>query len=153
MNATKLKDLDKWHLRFLQMAEHVAEWSKDPSTKVGAVIVRPDRTIASVGFNGFARGVLDTAERLSNRDLKYPLTVHAEPNAILSAHEPVRGYTLYVSPLSPCSNCAGVIIQSGIGRVVAKCGHIANPSQWSDSFNLALIAFDEAGVSVILVED
>lgn len=153
MNTTKLKDLDKWHLRFLQMAEHVAQWSKDPSTKVGAVIVRPDRTIASVGFNGFARGVLDTAERLSNRDLKYPLTVHAEPNAILSAHEPVRGYTLYVSPLSPCSNCAGVIIQSGIGRVVAKCGHVANPSQWSDSFKLALTAFDEAGVSVILVED
>lgn len=153
MNTTKLKDLDKWHLRFLQMAEHVAEWSKDPSTKVGAVIVRPDRTIASVGFNGFARGVLDTAERLSNRDLKYPLTVHAEPNAILSAHEPVRGYTLYVSPLSPCSNCAGVIIQSGIGRVIAKCGHVANPSQWSDSFKLALTAFDEAGVSVILVED
>lgn len=153
MQTTKLKYLDKWHLRFLQMAEHVAEWSKDPSTKVGAVIVRPDRTIASVGFNGFARGVLDTAERLSNRELKYPLTVHAEPNAILSAHEPVRGHTLYVSPLSPCSNCAGVIIQSGIGRVVAKCGHVANPSQWSDSFKLALTAFDEAGVSVILVED
>lgn len=153
MQTTKLEALSKWDRRFIEMAEFVADWSKDPSTKVGAVIVRPDRTIASVGFNGFARGVLDTAERLSNRELKYPLTVHAEINAILSAKEPVRGHTLYVSPLSPCTTCAGAIIQAGISQVVAKCGHIANPSQWSELFKLAIISLDEAGVSVTIIED
>lgn len=153
MQTTKLEALSKWDKRFIEMAEFVADWSKDPSTKVGAVIVRPDRTIASVGFNGFARGVLDTAERLSNRELKYPLTVHAEINAILSAKEPVRGHTLYVSPLSPCTTCAGAIIQAGISQVVAKCGHIANPSQWSELFKLAIISLDEAGVSVTIIED
>lgn len=153
MQTIKLDALPKWDKRFIEMAEFVADWSKDPSTKVGAVIVRPDRTIASVGFNGFARGVLDTAERLSNRELKYPLTVHAEINAILSAKEPVRGHTLYVSPLSPCTTCAGAIIQAGINQVVAKCGHIANPSQWSELFKLAIISLDEAGVSVTIVED
>jgi len=46
-----------WHDRFFAMADLVGSWSKDPSTKVGAVIIRPDRTIASVGYNGFPRGV------------------------------------------------------------------------------------------------
>lgn len=153
MQTTKLEALSKWDERFIEMAEFVADWSKDPSTKVGAVIVRPDRTIASVGFNGFARGVRDTVERLSNRELKYPLTVHAEINAILSAKEPVCGHTLYVSPLSPCTTCAGAIIQAGISKVVAKCGHIANPSQWLGLFKLAIISLDEAGVSVKIIED
>jgi len=152
MRIAKLEALSKWDSRFIEMAEFIADWSKDPSTKVGAVVVRSDRTIASVGFNGFARGVLDTVERLSNRELKYPLTVHAEINAILSAKESVRGHTLYVSPLPPCATCAGAIIQAGIGRVVAKCGFVANPSQWSESFKLAITALDEACVSVIIVE-
>ena len=62
--------LSKWDERFIELARLVAAWSKDPSTKVGAVIVRPDRTVASVGFNGFARGVDDTEERLNDRALK-----------------------------------------------------------------------------------
>lgn len=61
--------------------------------------------------------------------------------------------TLYVSPLSPCTTCAGAIIQAGISQVVAKCGHIANPSQWSELFKLAIISLDEAGVSVTIIED
>ena len=54
---------EKWDRRFLALAEHVADWSKDPSTKTGAVIVRPDRTIASMGYNGFPRGMADTDDR------------------------------------------------------------------------------------------
>lgn len=55
--------LSKWDERFIELARLVATWSKDPSTKVGAVIVRPYRTVASVGFNGFARGRLKAGER------------------------------------------------------------------------------------------
>jgi dCMP deaminase len=139
-----------WDKRFLDLADHIAAWSKDPSTKVGAVIVRPNRTIASVGYNGFPRGVKDDAERLSDRPVKYAMTVHAEANAILSADGKVDGCTIYVSPLHPCSNCAALIIQSGIKRVVARMG--TAPSQWLDSFEKAKIMFDEAGVDVIILQ-
>lgn len=141
--------LSVWDRRFLALAEHIGGWSKDPSTQVGAVIVRPDRTIASVGYNGFPRGVVDDPGRLADRALKYPRTVHAELNAILSANEPVKGFTLYVTPLSPCSNCAGAIIQAGIARVVAKCGQV--PPRWLEDFNTAGSMFDEAGVQVVIV--
>jgi dCMP deaminase len=132
-----------WDERFLQLAQHIAQWSKDPSTKVGAVIVRPNRTIASVGYNGFPRGVNDD-ERLNDRPYKYAMTVHAEANAILSANERLDGCTLYVTPLSPCSSCASILIQSGIKRVVAYMPH--QPEHWVDSFAIARTMLDEAGI-------
>lgn len=140
---------EAWDRRFLELAAHVAGWSKDPSTQVGAVIVRPDRTVASVGYNGLPRGVADSDERLHTREIKYQITVHAEANAILSAHEPVRGYTLYVSPLHPCSNCAALIIQAGIRRVVALTS--GDPARWALNFALARAILEEAGVAVDVV--
>lgn len=137
---------DVWDGRFLDLAEHVGSWSKDPSTKVGAVIVRPDRTIASLGYNGLPRGVRDLPERLNDRAVKYAITIHAEQNAILSAHEPVRGYTLYVSPLHPCAACASIIVQAGLSRVV--CRMSGPPDRWLENFRLAREIFDDAGVSV-----
>lgn len=148
-NAKAAAMLSKWDERFIELARGVAAWSKDPSTKVGAVIVRPDRTVASVGFNGFARGVDDTEERLNDRALKYPLTIHAETNAILNAHEKLNGCTLYVTPLLPCHACAGLIIQSGISKVVAECGIVNNPDLWHSSFAVAKKQFEEAGVEII----
>lgn len=138
----------KWDKRFLDLAHHIGEWSKDPSTKVGAVIVRPNRTIASVGYNGFPRGVDDT---YTTREDKLMKTVHAEMNAILSANEPVKGYTLYVSPLFPCSNCAAVIIQAGIKHVVAYMPD--SPDRWGDSFKAASMMFLEAGVMFEVTND
>lgn len=137
-----------WDDRFLALADHIAGWSKDPSTKVGAVIVRPNRTIASVGYNGFPRGVNDDPERLNDRPVKYAMTVHAEANAILSADGRLDGCTLYVTPLHPCANCAALIIQSGITRVVARMP--TDPAHWADSFSKAKIMFDEAGIEVII---
>ena len=135
--------MSDWDDRFLKLAQHIAQWSKDPSTKVGAVIVRPNRTIASVGYNGFPRGVNDD-ERLNDRPYKYAMTVHAEANAILSANERLDGCTLYVTPLSPCSSCASILIQSGIKRVVAYMPH--QPEHWADSFAIARTMLDEAGI-------
>jgi len=139
--------MDKWHERFLSMAELVGSWSKDPSTKVGAVIVRPDRTIASMGYNGFPRGVKD---EYLDREHKLLRTVHAEMNAILSAREPFTeyGYTLYVSPLFPCANCAAAIIQSGVSAVVARMG--AMRPEWQTSFDAAADLFTQSGVAVEL---
>src|SRR3954463_7936064 len=109
----------KWDEFFIGMAEYVATASKDPSTKVGCVIARPDRTVASVGYNGFPRGVIDSPSRLTHREIKYALVVHAEANAVLSAYERLDGCIAYVYPFPPCSSCAGVLIQAGIARVVA----------------------------------
>ena len=76
---------EKWDRRFLDLASHICGWSKDPSTKVGCVVVGEDREIRSTGFNGFPRGIEDSMERLDDRELKYPLICHAEENAIMHA--------------------------------------------------------------------
>ena len=86
---------DKWKRRFIELAKHISTWSKDPSTQVGAVIVRPDKTIASVGFNGFPRGVDDRPEKLADRPLKYQMIVHAEINAIRARADHIRAIAAY----------------------------------------------------------
>lgn len=134
-----------WDARFLSLAEHVATWSKDPSTKVGAVIVRPDRTVSSIGFNGFPRRIEDDA-RLADRELKYQLIVHGEANALLSAREPLHGHTLYTFPFMPCSRCAGLVIQAGIARVVAPK---STSQRWEQNFDLARSLFCEAGIILL----
>jgi dCMP deaminase len=138
-----------WHRRFLELAEHTAQWSRDPNKKVGAVIVRPDKTVASLGFNGFARGVSDDLERYEDRLLKNEMVVHAEMNAILHAREPLHGYTLYVWPFHPCARCAAAIIQSGIKTIYSLATETQN---WKDSITLAQTMFTEAGVNVIVMD-
>ena len=138
--------MNDWHHRFLDLARHIATWSKDPSTHVGAVIVRPDRTIASVGFNGFPRGVDDVPARYANRPTKYAFVVHAEANAILNAHGPVAGCTLY-STLMTCNECAKLIIQSGITEVVAPKPESLDVY----GFRIAMTMYGEAGVRVVLL--
>jgi dCMP deaminase len=136
---------NKWDNRFLELADRIGAWSKDPSTRVGAVIVRPDRTLVSVGYNGFPRGVVDTDERYKNREVKYQLVVHAEINAIITAKEPLDGYTLYVSPLHPCPQCAAAIIQTGIKRVVSR---ESGRGDWKERLKLSQAMFNEAGVKL-----
>lgn len=144
-----------WDMRFAQLAKLVSLWSKDPSTKVGSVIVRPDKTIASVGFNGFPKGIPDLPEWYADRDIKYNVVKHAEENAILFCHENLSGCTLYVYPLPPCSVCAGDIIQRGIKRVVA----IVPPEQMKRTddpafaFHLTNIMFKHADIEFVLIED
>ena len=140
----------KWELRYLEMARLVSTWSKDPSTKVGAVIVDSDNTVISVGFNGLPRRIQDTDQRLNNRDIKLKMIIHAEINAIITAKRPLNGTTIYTYPFMSCSQCAGLIIQSGI------CRHISyktDNERWKDSFDLALEMFDEARVIVNLLEE
>ena len=139
----------KWQARFIKLAEEIATWSKDPSSRVGAVIVRPDRTICSVGFNGFPRGVEDSQDAIANRDAKLLRTIHAELNAILSAKEPLTGYSLFVWPFQPCAQCAAAIIQAGIADVYCPFNDHLTHERWSESFKAALQMFDEAQVRVI----
>lgn len=112
---------DKWDQRFMDMAKMVASWSKDPSTKCGAVIVK-GKKVVGIGYNGFPRGVEDHADRLMQRELKYELVVHAEVNACLDAGRDSEGGTMYVWPslMVPniCPSCAKVAVQAGIKEVV-----------------------------------
>jgi len=144
-------DLRDWDTRFLDLSEHISKWSKDPSTKVGAVIVDSQRRIVSTGYNGFPVGVMDSYDRLTNRDNKYEMIIHAEANAILFAHQRMNGMTLYTTPFQPCSRCASLIIQSGISRVISYEIEESKNS-WADSFKLAKELFEEAGVELLLLE-
>ena len=140
---------NKWDHRFIELANHIAKWSKDPSTKVGCVIVGKDREIRSTGFNGFPRGINDDEERLSNRELKYPLICHAEENAIMHAARigvSLKGSTAYVT-WPPCSRCARSLIQAGI-REVVYYGDVEIPERWVEDFNVSSSMFVEAGVGV-----
>jgi dCMP deaminase len=141
--------LDKWDRRFLGLAQEVSTWSKDPSTKVGAVIVRPDNTIASLGYNGFPRGMRDDPELYKNREAKLSRVIHAEVNAILNARENLSGYTLYIHPLSPCDRCAVQIIQSGIIRVVSiRISDAKRSENWDKIHKKANEYFKEAGIKL-----
>ena len=140
-----MKNDVKWSTRFLDLADHVASWSKDPSRKIGAVIVRPDRTIVSVGYNGFPRGVDDSPERYEDRSVKYSFVCHAEMNAITSSREALHDCTLYVSPLYPCKDCAKMIIQCGIRRVVTR---MVAEKHDEFQFDAAQTMFKEAAVMV-----
>jgi len=148
MNTTK------WHKRFLNLAEYVAQWSKDPSTKTGSVIVRLDGTIASVGYNGFPRGIEDKAELLYNREEKYKRVIHCEMNAILNARGTVHGYTLYNWPFQSCERCSVHVIQSGIKLVVSPSLDTVPEDKierWGDSWKVTEELFEEAGVEYIYI--
>jgi dCMP deaminase len=134
------------HLRYLQLAAHIAEWSKDTSMKVGAVITRPDNTLASVGYNGYPKGVADI--HMEHRDYKLARTIHAELNAILNANESVKGCTIYITH-PPCSHCAAAIIQAGITSVFIDNGSFDGLRQhWLDSFHVSKEMFRQTSVSL-----
>ena len=148
-NKVTKHNLSKWDSRFLDLATHVSDWSKDPSTHVGAVIVAEDKRIMSVGYNGFPRGVADTAERLNDRPTKYAFVAHAERNALDNTDQSIRGCTMYVT-LQPCPECVKSIIQRGVKKVVYKY----NPERenLSNFMQYSLAMLVEAGVEVIQVE-
>ena len=91
--------MNKWDQRYLKLAYEVAQWSKDPSSKIGAVTVGAKGQVLSQGFNGLPRGLKDSFTRLHDRETKYKFVVHAEMNAIYNATyngTSLDGSTLYV---------------------------------------------------------
>lgn len=137
-----------WNRRFLDLCEHIATWSKDPSTKLGSVIVDDKKRIVSVGYNGFPRGVFDFEERYNDRPTKYLFVAHAERNALDNAPMMVDNCTMYVT-LLPCNECAKSIIQKGITTVVTYRPEREDVFNW----NITLAMFNEAGVNVVYVEN
>lgn len=141
----------EWDITFLEMADLLARRrSKDPSTKVGAVIVSPNgKTIVSFGYNGFARGMNDDPALYADRETKYSRIIHAEMNAVLNAGKSVDGCTLYTSKLPPCDRCAVFMIQAGIRRVVYENPAPEIAARWADSLAKTEAMFAEVGIPMI----
>jgi len=141
-----------WDQYFLNMAYLTAMKSKDPSTKVGAVIVGPNNEVRSTGFNGLARGVLENNGRW-RRPGKYLYYEHAERNACYNAARhgvSLEGCTIYTQGY-PCADCARAIIQCGLHRLVVdayfeECGAPGWGQQWQESVEAGKAMLMEAGV-------
>lgn len=143
--------MNKWHDRFMNEAYLASTYSKDHSTKVGAVIVGRDRRIIDKAYNGFPRGINDNVEERHERPLKYIFTQHAERNAIDNcARDGVatRDAVLYTT-LMPCHECARSIIQASI-RMVVYCEH--ESERFKESSQYAREMFKEADVILLKIE-
>lgn len=145
--------INKWDKRLLELSLHVASWSKDPSTQVGAVVAEGNR-IVSMGYNGFPQNVPDSQELLEDRETKYKIVLHAEENALLFAKRDLEGCTIYVTN-PPCPGCAAKIIQSDVGRVVTIDPSDSFKERWGADFKLAEDMYASAGVvfNVFNMED
>lgn len=138
---------ERWQRYFAEIAITVSTGSLDPSTQHGAIIYRPDRSIASTGFNGLPRGLPDDPEKLKDRDWKYPRIVHAEANALDHKRECVHGYGMVITG-SPCPDCALKIISNGIKTVYHFPMHREFEARWAEKCKLSFELFAEAGVYV-----
>ena len=146
----------KWHQRFMEVAELVATWSKDTSTKTGAVVVGPDREIRATGYNGLVRGVDDNKPERLERPTKYDFFELAERNAIYNAcltGTSLKGCVMYATH-APCTDCARAIIQAGIAMVVTHKVEIdeSTPQNtWRDKLVFSEEMFKEAGIEYLLL--
>ena len=100
----------------LELAQTISKLSKDPRTKVGAILLSKCGKKLSMGYNGFPQGVEENAD-LWQRENKQHYVQHAEINAIVNSDFEKEGATLYCT-LQPCTTCLGAIINAGIKRIV-----------------------------------
>jgi len=138
----------KWEARMIQEAKRWASYSKDPSTKVGAVIYNPTRnSIVTTGYNGFPRKTSDAAELYEDKATKYPRVVHAEANAIVDAAyqgKSTAGMALAITH-PPCADCAGIIIQAGITSIIYEA---TGDDMERHNGQVALTLFKEALIKI-----
>jgi len=107
----------EWDEYFMKIAETVALKSKDPSSKMGCVIVDPNKRVVSVGFNGMVQGADESKMTLSERPMKYYFAIHSEMNAVIYARQDLKGCTIY-NRVATCENCLKYCLQAGIKRFV-----------------------------------
>jgi dCMP deaminase len=139
--------------KYFQLAKYQADlFSKDPNTKVGAILLAPDSfQILSTGFNGICRGLKETEERWT-RPLKYSWVAHAELNAIANAaRSGVKiENSICIVTLFPCVECCKALIQSGIDTIISEQPDLSN-NRWGEDFKISLEMLQEAQVNIIYV--
>jgi dCMP deaminase len=143
----------------LSLTGFMAEtYSKDRSTKVGALILGNEGEPLSWGYNGFPRGCDDNKEERHERPLKYLWTEHAERNAIFNAarsgHK-LLGSSIIITGLRPCPDCSRAIVQSGISTVYMEQAAFdeSNPrvQAWMESWKVSEEILAEGGVTTVVI--
>lgn len=141
-----------WDVYFMGVAKLSSLRSKDCVTKVGACIINSQNRIVGIGYNGMPYGCEDEKFPWGKEgkyvDTKYAYVVHAEPNAILNATVPLNGSTMYVTEF-PCNECAKLIIQSGISKII----YLSDKYIGTDSNIASKRMLDAANVVLIQIED
>lgn len=136
-----------WDEYFMKIAETVALKSKDPSSKMGCVIVDPKKRVVSLGYNGMLQGADESKMTLSERPMKYYFAIHSEMNAVLFAHQDLTGCTIY-NRVATCENCLKYCLQAGIKRFVYKDlrvhSHSSDPSK-----SMTNVETDEAVIRLL----
>ncbi|MBR2725132.1 hypothetical protein IKE97_00585 [Candidatus Saccharibacteria bacterium] len=136
-----------WDAYFMSIAEAVAQKSKDPSSKMGCVVVDKNKRIIATGYNGLIQGADETKMTLSERPMKYYFAIHSEMNAVLFAHQDLTGCTIY-NRVATCENCLKYCLQAGIKRFVYKDlrvhSHSTDPSK-----SMTNIETDEAVIRLL----
>lgn len=148
-----------WDKHFIKMAQLMATKSKDPSTKVGCVVVGPDNEVLSTGFNGFPRGVDEYDATRWERPEKYSWVIHAEANAVANAARvgvSLKNAKMYMNFMpTPCTGCTQLIIQSGIRTIVGP--NIPFPGigkgHFYDTENIAQVLLNEVEIKQIVSLD
>jgi len=149
-----------WDNYFINMAQLVSLKSNDPSTKVGCVIIGPEKQVLVTGFNGFPMGVekdINKVPERYERPFKYNFFEHAERNAVnLAARHGVslRGSTAYLNwtPI-PCPDCSRGLINSGIVRIIGPNRTFAGKGNWETINTVSLPMLTEAGMELITIDD
>lgn len=141
--------------KYLQLAQNQADiFSKDPATKVGAILLAPNSLqILSLGYNGMPRGIDETDPSRWERPIKYKYVEHAERNALYNACRhgtPIEG-AIAVVTMFPCADCARALIQSGVQCVVSVTPDMTC-NRWGEDFRVSTSLFEEAGVECILID-
>ena len=137
-------DYLRWDEYFMAIAKLSALRSKDPNTQVGACIVDSNNRILSIGYNG-APDVFPWDREGERLETKYAYVCHAELNAILNyrgSRKDLEGATIYVD-LFPCNECAKLIIQSGIKKVI----YLSDKYKDTDDVKISKKLMDECKVS------
>lgn len=145
-----------WDKYFMQVADTVAERGTCDRGKSGSVIVL-DKRIVATGYVGSPPGqphcddvghmMRDVIDETGNRSSHCVRTIHAEENAILQAAKngiALKGGTIYCK-MTPCFNCARMIVSVGIKRVVAKKRYHVE--------GLSLSLFKDAGVQLEILHN
>lgn len=149
-NIKQLLPIPSWDEYFLRHVYLAASKSKDPRTKIGAILVK-NGIIISEGYNGFARGVSDLEERYLDRKTKWNYVVHGECNSILNAARngiSTINSILYTNGI-PCKECGKTIIQAGIVEVIIhKQWPEILSEDWKESVGITKIMFQEAGLKI-----
>jgi len=144
--------LDKQR-KYFNLAKYIGDnFSKDPNTKVGALLLYPDTfQIISTGYNGFPRNIEETDERWQ-RPSKYNFCVHAEMNLIYnsSRNGTITNGAIAVVTLFPCNNCALALVQSGISKVLTVSPDFEAP-RWGETFQNSFNILIEAGIELMYI--